>query len=207
MPTEASQGQIKKAYYQRARECHPDKHAGDDAKAEEFKRLSDAYQTLFDNERRAAYDLHGKAGEQGGTWVDPRDLYAATFGGPEFEPWVGVLGAQPPDELVQAAERAAAAVVAKAEELSALQRQGDAGATAAAQGDAGATAAAQGDAGASAAAPPASAVSTCAQELEEAQRAAREAAAALDSAAKALQPPSPSPTLTLNPNPNPNPNP
>ena len=48
MPTEASQGQIKKAYYQRARECHPDKHAGDDAKAEEFKRLSDAYQTLFD---------------------------------------------------------------------------------------------------------------------------------------------------------------
>ena len=109
VPTEASQGQIKKAYYQRARECHPDKHAGDDAKAEEFKRLSDAYQTLFDNERRAAYDLHGKAGEQGGTWVDPRDLYAATFGGPEFEPWVGVLGAQPPDELVQAAERAAAA--------------------------------------------------------------------------------------------------
>ena len=187
MPTEASQGQIKKAYYQRARECHPDKHAGDDAKAEEFKRLSDAYQTLFDNERRAAYDLHGKAGEQGGTWVDPRDLYAATFGGPEFEPWVGVLGAQPPDELVQAAERAAAAAVAKAEELSALQRQGDAGATAAAQGDA----------GASAAAPPASAVSTCAQELEEAQRAAREAAAALDSAAKALQPPSPTPTLTL----------
>ena len=168
VPPEASQGQIKKAYYQRARECHPDKHAGDEAKAEEFKRLSDAYQTLFDNERRAAYDRHGKAGEQGGTWVDPRDLYAATFGGPEFEPWVGVLGAQPPDELVQAAERAVAAVVAKAEELSVLQREGDADA--------------------SPAAPlPSAAVSTCAQELAEAQLAAKEAAAALDSAAKALQ--------------------
>ena len=75
---EASQGQIKKAYYQR--HAVPRQHAGDDAKAEEFKRLSDAYQTLFDNERRAAYDLHGKAGEQGGTW-STRDLYAATFGG------------------------------------------------------------------------------------------------------------------------------
>ena len=121
---EASQGQIKKAYYQRARECHPDKHAGDAAKAEEFKQLSGAYQTLFDNERRAAYDLHGAAGEQGGAWAsDPRDLYAAAFGGAEFEPSVGVLGAQPPDELVQAAERAVAAMSAKAEELRALQRE------------------------------------------------------------------------------------
>ena len=79
-----------------------------------------------------------------------------------------MLGAQPPDELVQAAERAVAAVVAKAEELSVLQREGDADA--------------------SPAAPlPSAAVSTCAQELAEAQLAAKEAAAALDSAAKALQ--------------------
>ena len=143
--------------------------------------LSDAYQTLFDNERRAAYDVHGKAGEQGGTWVDPRDLYAATFGGPEFEPWVGVLGAQPPDELVQAAERAVAAVVAKAEELSVLQREEQRQRGEELQRE-------EGGADASPAAPlPSAAVSACTRELAEAQLAAKEAAAELDGAAKALQ--------------------
>ena len=54
VPYDASSAQIRKAYYQRARNCHPDKHPGDAAKEQEFKELSEAYQTLFDEERRAA---------------------------------------------------------------------------------------------------------------------------------------------------------
>ena len=92
-----------------------------------------------------------------------------------------MLGAQPPDELVQAAERAVAAVVAKAEELSVLQReeQRQRGEELQREG---------GGADASPAAPlPSAAVSACTRELAEAQLAAQEAAAALDGAAKALQ--------------------
>ena len=47
--TDATSASIRKAYYQRAKECHPDKVAGKEA---EFKALSEAYQTLFDSERR-----------------------------------------------------------------------------------------------------------------------------------------------------------
>ena len=46
VPPDASTAQIRKAYYQKARSCHPDKHPGDPAKEAEFKQLSEAYQTL-----------------------------------------------------------------------------------------------------------------------------------------------------------------
>ena len=92
-----------------------------------------------------------------------------------------MLGAQPPDELVQAAERAVAAVVAKAEELSVLQREEQRQRGMELQRE-------EGGADASPAAPlPSAAVSACTRELAEAQLGAKEAAAALDSAAKALQ--------------------
>jgi len=104
---DASSAQIRKSYYQRARSCHPDKHPGDAAKEREFKELSEAYQTLFDEERRAVYDAFGREGLQGdGAFVDPRQVFAAVFGGPEFEPWVGVLG-QSVDEELQATLSAA----------------------------------------------------------------------------------------------------
>ena len=99
---DATSAQLKKAYYQRARECHPDKHPGDPEKEAQFKTLSEAYQTLFDEERRAVYDTFGRDGMQSAeTYADPRQVFAAVFGGPEFEPWVGTLGAVV-DEEVQA---------------------------------------------------------------------------------------------------------
>ena len=90
VPTTASAADIKRAYYRKARDCHPDKHPGDATKEAQFKALSEAYQTLFDAERRAAYDQWGKSG-QGGAYVDPREVFAAVFGGPEFVPLVGEL--------------------------------------------------------------------------------------------------------------------
>ena len=117
---DASSAQIKKAYYQRARSCHPDKHPNDKAKEEEFKAISDAYQTLFDDDRRKAYDEHGKAGLEG-VDIDPREMYAAVFGGPEFEPWIGTLGATPPDDMIQAAATVNATLQVKLEQMRKLQ--------------------------------------------------------------------------------------
>lgn len=49
----ASQEEIKKAYRKRAMEYHPDRNGGDDVK---FKQLQEAYATLSDSQKRAAYD-------------------------------------------------------------------------------------------------------------------------------------------------------
>ena len=119
VPTTASTADIKRAYYRKARDCHPDKHPGDDAKEAQFKAVSEAYQTLFDAERRAAYDKYGRGG-QGGAYVDPREVFAAVFGGPEFVPLVGELGEQVEETLQRGADVAAAALQAKQQVLLAL---------------------------------------------------------------------------------------
>lgn len=50
----ATQDDIKKAYRDRARECHPDKDGGSD---EAFQRLNEAYEVLSDERKREIYDL------------------------------------------------------------------------------------------------------------------------------------------------------
>lgn len=58
---DASQSDIKKAYYKKARETHPNPLLGT-GDEEQFKRLSAAYQVLSDPEKRAAYDRNGDKG-------------------------------------------------------------------------------------------------------------------------------------------------
>ncbi len=48
--------QVKKAYYRRAKKCHPDLFEGSRAKEEEFKLLVQAFDVLSDPEKRARYD-------------------------------------------------------------------------------------------------------------------------------------------------------
>ena len=61
----ASPDEIKKAYRKKALESHPDRNPGD-AKAEaQFKRISEAYEVLSDDNRRKIYDQYGEEGLKG----------------------------------------------------------------------------------------------------------------------------------------------
>lgn len=48
--------EIKRAYFKRAKACHPDRFNNSKAKEEEFKRVVDAFDTLSDPEKRLRYD-------------------------------------------------------------------------------------------------------------------------------------------------------
>jgi len=59
VPKDASQDEIKKAFYKLAHKYHPDK-GGD---AEKFKEINEAYQVLSDPEKRVQYDKFGTSFE------------------------------------------------------------------------------------------------------------------------------------------------
>lgn len=63
VPKDASQEDIKKAFYKLAHKYHPDK-GGD---AEKFKEINEAYQVLSDPEKRAQYDKFGTTFEGAST--------------------------------------------------------------------------------------------------------------------------------------------
>src|ERR1700690_3403263 len=57
----ASQEELKKAYRKLARKYHPDLNQGDKTAESKFKELSEAYETLSDEKKRAEYDQHGRS--------------------------------------------------------------------------------------------------------------------------------------------------
>src|SRR4051812_41489125 len=57
----ASADDIKKAYRKLAMQCHPDRNPGDKKAEQRFKELSEAYDVLKDDQKRAAYDRFGHA--------------------------------------------------------------------------------------------------------------------------------------------------
>src|SRR5271155_4374918 len=64
---DASADDLKKAYRKLAMQFHPDRNPGD-AKAEaKFKEVSEAYDVLKDDQKRAAYDQYGHAAFQNGS--------------------------------------------------------------------------------------------------------------------------------------------
>lgn len=62
---EAGEAEIKKAYRRAAMKYHPDRNPDDDAAAERFKEIQEAYDVLSDAQKRAAYDRFGHAGVDG----------------------------------------------------------------------------------------------------------------------------------------------
>jgi molecular chaperone DnaJ len=94
----AGADEIKKKYRALARDLHPDKTKGDAAKEDKFKAVSEAYEILSDEKKRAEYDearsLYERGGfrppQGGGQGADfsdmfgggnPQDIFANLFGG------------------------------------------------------------------------------------------------------------------------------
>ncbi len=62
----ADQAALKSAYRKLAMKFHPDKNPGDDAAERRFKEIGEAYETLKDPQKRAAYDRFGHAAFENG---------------------------------------------------------------------------------------------------------------------------------------------
>ncbi|KAK9916413.1 hypothetical protein WJX75_002286 [Coccomyxa subellipsoidea] len=97
VPRNASDADVKKAYYKLAKQFHPDTNKGDDEAAAKFQEVSKAYDTLRDPQKRQQYDSMGADGyermaESGGAgfsqgqqqWDQAQefeDIFSQFFGG------------------------------------------------------------------------------------------------------------------------------
>ncbi len=87
---QADQATIKKSYRRLAQKLHPDANPDDDAAAERFKEVSEAYSVLSDPDRRKEYDqvrllgsrgFGGRSGTFGGGQVRFEDILGGVGGG------------------------------------------------------------------------------------------------------------------------------
>jgi curved DNA-binding protein len=82
VPRSASDDDIRKAYRKLARKYHPDVSKEQNAE-EKFKEIGEAYETLKDKEKRAAYDQLGR--HRSGQEFRPPPGWGTQFGGTSFE--------------------------------------------------------------------------------------------------------------------------
>jgi len=72
VPTNASDGEIKKAYRKLAMQYHPDRNPGKEEWAnEKFKEINEAYGALGDPQKRKQYDQFGTVGNIGDIFSSP----------------------------------------------------------------------------------------------------------------------------------------
>jgi molecular chaperone DnaJ len=78
----ADQAELKSAYRKQAMQYHPDRNPGDAAAEQKFKEISEAYEVLKDDDKRAAYDRYGHAAFEGGAGGGGNGDFG--FGGANF---------------------------------------------------------------------------------------------------------------------------
>jgi molecular chaperone DnaJ len=77
---QASDSDIKKAYRKLAMKHHPDRNPGDAAAEKKFKEISEAYEVLGNDQKRAAYDRFGHAAfDQGGAGAGAHPGFGGGF--------------------------------------------------------------------------------------------------------------------------------
>ncbi|KAG6828609.1 hypothetical protein H0H92_007304 [Tricholoma furcatifolium] len=86
--SDASQAEIKKTYFALARKYHPDTNPDKSAQAK-FLEIQEAYDTLKDEKKRAAFDKYGSASQQPG--FDP-NAFARGAGAGGFQGFGGFSG-------------------------------------------------------------------------------------------------------------------
>src|SRR5258708_14734435 len=82
---------LKRAYRKLAMQYHPDRNAGDKSAEQKFKDISEAYDVLKDDQKRAAYDRFGHAAFENGS-RGPGD-FAGGFSGGFADIFQGMFGA------------------------------------------------------------------------------------------------------------------
>jgi molecular chaperone DnaJ len=89
----ADADELKRAYRKLAMQFHPDRNAGDKSAEQKFKDISEAYDVLKDDQKRAAYDRFGHAAFENGS-RGPGDFAGGFTGGfaDIFEEMFGAMG-------------------------------------------------------------------------------------------------------------------
>lgn len=91
---QAGEAEIKKAYRKLAKENHPDLNPNNKAAEDKFKKVSEAYETLSDKEKRDSYDHGGynpnhQGFGQGGSNARYQDIFNQNFSAGDFEDLFG----------------------------------------------------------------------------------------------------------------------
>src|SRR5580658_6729026 len=89
----ANGDELKRAYRKLAMQCHPDRNPGDKGAEQKFKDISEAYDVLKDEQKRAAYDRFGHAAfENGSGGRNPGDFGFSGGFADIFEEMFGAMG-------------------------------------------------------------------------------------------------------------------
>ncbi len=93
----ATAKEIKRGYYSKAKDLHPDKNRDDDEAAQQFILLHEAYETLSDPDKRAKYDAMGRSKSSSSSSNSLGNFnvgvfFEILFASQPAEPYIGQLG-------------------------------------------------------------------------------------------------------------------